>query len=719
MTRFKVQGMCCAEETAILRKVVGGMLDDADRLRFDILNGVMSIQGGVSEKETRAIVDAVAGTGMKAVRLDAEADTQDVPVSFWKRHGRTLLTVLSGVGTLLGWVLTALHQAQYTNDQAYRLMLETNPIPLGTYISYGVAIASGLWIVLPRAWYALRTFRPDMNLLMTIAVAGAIGIDEWFEAATISFLFALSLLLESWSIGRARKAISALMELAPMTARKKESDDRYIEVPPDEISIGDMLLVKPGEKIPLDGRVASGAGRVNQAPVTGESIPVEKSFGDPVYAGTISVDGALEIVAVRPASESTFANIVRMVEDAGSRRSRSERWVEKFARIYTPAILVLAFLVLVVPPLLFGGAWGEWTYRSLVILVIGCPCALVISTPVSIVAGLASAARNGVLIKGGEFLEIPGRLRAVAFDKTGTLTRGNPGVTQVIPLNGHNEHELLERASAMEANSHHPLAKAIVRHAEEIGVPPLRAESFQNLDGKGALAEFRGRQYWLGSRNYLSERPQTTPDVERRAGELAEGGSSVVAIGSESHVCGLIGIADSIREDASAMVRQLQEIGVECAMLTGDNTATAEAIGKEAGVANVFAELLPDQKVGVLEQMVERYGVVAMVGDGVNDAPAMARSSLGIAMGVAGTDVALETADVALMSDDLSKIPWLVRHSRRTVQIIRQNVAFALAIKLAFFGATLFGFATLWGAIAADIGATLVVTANALRLMKG
>lgn len=719
MTRYKVQGMCCAEETAILRKVVGGMLDNPDRLRFDILNGVMSVQGALSKEEHQHIVDAVATTGMSAARLDGSANAKEIPASFWKRRGRSLLTVLSGVGTVLGWLLTVAHQAQYTADGAYRLMMETNPVPLSAYIAYSVAIAAGLWIVLPRAWYALRTLRPDMNLLMTIAVAGAIGIDEWFEAATISFLFALSLLLESWSIGRARKAIAALMELAPMTARKKEGDGSFVEVSPDDIAVGDLLLVKPGEKIPLDARVASGIGRVNQAPVTGESIPVTKEFGDPVYAGTISLDGALEIVAVRPASESTFANIVRMVEDAGSRRSRSERWVEKFARIYTPAILGLALLVLIVPPLMFGGMWAEWTYRALVILVIGCPCALVISTPVSIVAGLAAAARNGVLIKGGEYLELPAQLRAVAFDKTGTLTRGNPGVTQVIPLNGHNERELLERASAMEANSHHPLARAIVHHAEALGVPPLRAESFQTLDGKGAVAEFRGRKYWLGSQKYLAERPETTPDVEQKAGQLAEGGASVVAIGSENHVCGLIGIADQIRSDASSMVLQLKEMGVESAMLTGDNKATAAAIGKEAAVANVFAELLPDQKVQVLEDMVKKYGAVAMVGDGVNDAPAMARSSLGIAMGVAGTDVALETADIALMSDDLTKIPWLIRHSRRTLQIIRQNVAFALGIKLLFFGATLWGFATLWGAIAADIGATLLVTANALRLMKG
>lgn len=701
MTKFKVQGMCCAEETAILRNVVGELLEDKELLRFDILNGMMSLQKNLTEGEIRDVVNAVAATGMSATLVGGKEHTSAAAPGLWRRHGRTALTAVSGAAALLGWVLSAAS------------------VPVGSYIAYSVSVLTGMWIVLPRAWYALRTFRPDMNLLMTVAVTGAIVIDEWLEAATISFLFALSLLLESWSVGRARKAIAALMELAPAAARRKNPDGSYTEVSPDDVAIGDMLLVRPGEKIPVDARVATGTGSVNQAPVTGESIPVEKSFGDPVYAGTISLDGALEIVAVRPAEESTFANIVRMVEEAGSRRSRSERWVEKFARIYTPAILAAAFLTFLLPPLLGGGAWDVWTYRALVILVIGCPCALVISTPVSIVAGLAAAAREGVLVKGGEFLEVPARIRAIAFDKTGTLTLGVPGVTAVIPLNGHDERELLERAAAMEANSAHPLARAVVRRAEELGVPPLRAESFRTIEGKGAVAEFRGKRYWLGSQNYLAERSQSTPEVERQAGVLAGGGASVVAIGSDSHVCGLIGITDTVRQEAAATLHELRELGVESAMLTGDNRATAEAIAAVSGVGEIYAELLPEHKVNVLERMVSRHEVVAMVGDGVNDAPAMARSSLGIAMGAAGTDVALETADIALMSDDLRKIPWLIRHSRRVLNVIRQNVAMALGIKLVFFVATLIGFASLWGAIAADIGATLLVTGNALRLLNG
>lgn len=700
MTRFKVEGMCCAEETAILRDAVGDLVGDPDLLRFDIINGVMRVGKELSGEEVDKIVERVAATGMTASPLDPKARSGGASRSERRRVGRAILTAASGVLALLGWIM---HVTEFST---------------GSYVAYAGAVLAGMWVVFPRALYALRTFRPDMNLLMTIAVAGALIIDEWFEAATISCLFALSLLLESWSIGRARRAIAALMELAPIIARRKDPDGGFAEVEPEEIVIGDMLLVHPGEKFPVDGRVASGHGMVDQAPITGESIPVAKSFGDRVYAGTTSLDGALEIVAVRPAGESTFAHIVQMVEEAGSRRSRSERWVEKFARIYTPAILGVAFLTFLLPPLLFGGVWDEWTYRALVILVIGCPCALVISTPVTIVAGLAAAAKQGVLVKGGEFLELPARVRAIAFDKTGTLTQGVPVVTSVIPLNGHDERELLERAAAMEANSSHPLARAVVRRAEELGLRPMRAESFRTIEGKGAVAEFRGRQYWLGSRAYLAERRQSTPEAERHAAELADAGASVVAIGSEDHVCGLIGITDTVRREAAATVSELRGFGIDTAMLTGDNRATAASIAEKTGVANVYSELLPKQKVDVVEDLVKNYEIVAMVGDGVNDAPAMARSSLGIAMGAAGTDVALETADIALMSDELHKIPWLIRHSRRTLNIIRQNVAFAIGIKLFFFGATLAGFATLWCAIAADIGATLLVTGNALRLLR-
>ncbi|MGE3802803.1 MAG: heavy metal translocating P-type ATPase, partial [Candidatus Kapaibacterium sp.] len=414
MTRFKVTGMCCAEETALLRKSIGERMGYQDRIRFDLLKGEMILDAVLDESELLRVKDGVAKTGMTA-----ELVTPESPVvkQSEKPHRNPFFfsTLISGIFVVVG------------------ILLSQIPFTFSEYLANGayvVAIIAGFRLVLPRAWVALRSFRPDMNLLMTLAVIGALILNEWVEGGVISFLFALSLLLESWSLGRARNAIAALMESAPQIARKVIGGGEYEEVDPTSVSIGDMLLVKPGERFPVDGRVAAGSSSVDQASVTGESVPVEKRFADPVYAGTVSLDGALEIVATRKAENSTFARIIRMVEDAGSRRSRSEQWVERFARIYTPSILILATLLILIPPLFLGGEWVEWFYRGLVVLVIGCPCALVISTPVSIVAGLASAARQGVLIKGGEYLEVPSRIRAIAFDKTGTLTRGEPRISQ-------------------------------------------------------------------------------------------------------------------------------------------------------------------------------------------------------------------------------------------------------------------------------------------------
>jgi Cd2+/Zn2+-exporting ATPase len=478
--------------------------------------------------------------------------------------------------------------------------------------------------------------------------------------------------------------------------------------------------VKPSEKFPLDGRIAKGETTANQAPITGESRPVPKAVGDDVYAGTINEDGAVEIVTTRGATDTTLARITRMVGDAQAKRAPSEQWVETFARYYTPAVIVLAILVAAIPPMLFGGAFTYWFYHALVLLVIACPCALVISTPVSIVAALASAARHGVLIKGGLHVERPGRLKAIALDKTGTLTDGQPQVQQVVPLSGHDERELLEIASAIERRSEHPLARAIVRYAESRGLSPPPVDDYQTLKGKGATAHLKGTSVWIGSHRLLEERAQETPDMHAQLETLSAAGSSIVVVGNDDHVCGFIAIGDRVRDGARRAVAALRAAGIEhVIMLTGDNHGTARAVAEATGLDEVRAELSPEQKVAAIEELVARYGAVAMVGDGVNDAPALARSSLGIAMGVAGTDAALETADVALMSDDLSRLPWLIRHSRRTLAIIRQNIVAALAVKAVFILLTLAGHASLWAAIAADTGMSLVVVFNALRLLNG
>jgi Cd2+/Zn2+-exporting ATPase len=408
-----------------------------------------------------------------------------------------------------------------------------------------------------------------------------------------------------------------------------------------------------------------------------------------------------------------------MVEEAQSRRAPSEQWVDRFARVYTPAVMALALGVMIVPPLLFGGAWDFWIYRALVLLVIACPCALVISTPVSIVAALTAAAHHGVLIKGGLFIEIPARLRAVALDKTGTLTQGRPAVVEVVPLADHDERGLLERAAALEARSEHPLARAILAHAKERGVEVEPADDFKILQGKGATGNIGGREYWLGSHRYLEERGQETPAIHQSLEALSQGGKTVVVVGTADHVCGLIAIADPVRPETRDTIKALRQAGIrQIVILTGDNRETAFAIAQQSGIADFQAEMLPADKVTAVQDLVKRYGTVAMIGDGVNDAPAMAEATLSVAMGVTGSDAAIETADIALMSDELAKLPWLIRHSRRTLRVIRQNIAFSLLVKAVFVILTFAGFASIWAAIAADMGASLLVIFNGLRLLR-
>jgi Cd2+/Zn2+-exporting ATPase len=709
---FKVTGMDCAEEVAALQAELAPLSDVHD-LAFNVLEGKMTVE--LSKTANAAtIIAAVAKTGMRAVPW-SESRQATSQVLGWARWGRTAMTTASGLLLAAGFVT---HVAAV----GWRAAIgghEEVPTPLAAQLLYVGAVVTGGWFVAPKAWRALIRLRPDMNLLMMIAVAGALGIREFFEAATVAFLFALSLALESWSVGRARRAIGALMSLTPDTARIVQPDGSEVEENVQSVAIGTTVIVRPGEKIPLDGRIIKGETTVNQAPITGESIPVEKTSGSDVFAGTINQDGAIELVTTKPASDTTLARIIRMVGDAQSKRSPSEQWVEHFARYYTPAVMGLAVAMMVVPPLVIGGSWSGWFYQALVLLVIACPCALVISTPVSIVAALTASARHGVLVKGGPYMEAPARLKAIALDKTGTLTEGHPEVKSIVPLSGHNEAEVLSIASAVESRSEHPLARAIVRAAEARGIRASAAADFQAIKGKGATAKIDGNPVWLGSHRLLEERGQETADMHERLERMERDGSSVVVVGENGHVCGLIAVADRIRPHAKAAVSEMRAHGIErIVMLTGDNRGTGEAIGREAGVDEIQAELLPEDKVRAVERLVERYGQVAMVGDGVNDAPAMARASLGIAMGAAGTDAALETADIALMGDDLQSVSWLIRHARQTLRIIRQNIFASLGVKAVFVVLTFAGYASLWAAIAADMGASLLVIFNGLRLLQ-
>ena len=713
---FHIRGMDCAEEVAVLKRAVGPLVGGEENLSFDALRGKMTVleaPAGVSEAE---IFEAVSRTGMTATAWRKTADGKSVIAeTMWERHGRTMLCVSSGLLLVAAFAIHALR----SGSLLAALAGDHESVPLAAILLYLASAVAGAWFIVPKAIYAARSLRPDMNLLMVIAVIGAIGIGEWFEAATVSFLFALALLLEKWSVGRARRAIGALMELSPDLARVVDPEsDRTTTLAVEEVPIGTLVRVRAGDKIPLDGEIQKGRTAVDQSAITGESMPVDKQEGDEVFAGTVNGAGTIDIRITKAAGETTLAKIIKLVEDAQARRSPSEQWVERFARYYTPAMMALAIGVAILPPLVVGG-WSVWFYRALVLLVIACPCALVISTPVSVVAGLASSARSGVLVKGGSYLEAPAGLKAMAFDKTGTLTLGRPSVQRVVPFEGHTEAGLLATAASLEAESNHPLAAAIVAAAESAGVSFEPARSLTMIAGKGAEGEIGDRRFWIGSHRLMEEKGAETPEFHRLAEEMEDSGHSLVALGDDGHICGLIGVADEIRPGAAAALEELRSLGIEdLVMLTGDNDRTAAAVAATVGVTDFSAELLPQDKVEAVTRLGHELGAVAMVGDGVNDAPALAAASLGIAMGAAGTDAAIETADIALMSDDLERLPWLIRHSRRTLRVIRQNIFFALAVKAAFIVLAALGLATLWMAIAADMGASLLVIANALRLLR-
>lgn len=702
--------MDCAEEVEALKGTVGN-LPDVTILGFNLLNGTMSIETSNTTPDA-LVLAAVRRAGLRAHALAKDQDTAGIQESFWERRGR-LLTCIASASTLAAGIALC----------GWRCLLP-GPAPVTPSIP-GLAcllLSSilGMWHIVPKAAASASSLRPDMNLLMTIAILGALGLGDWVEAASASFLFAVSLWLESWSVSRSRHAIHAMTRLSPKTARHVDPHTGALSMRPVEaIAVGDAVAVFPGERIPLDGTVLKGAGSVNESPLTGESIPVAKAEGSDLFAGTINNESPLTLTVTKPSSDTMLARVIRMVEEAENRRAPVEQWVDRFARRYTPAMLFLAILVAIVPPLLWHADWMPWFNRALITLVIACPCALVISTPVGIIAGITAAARHGVLIKGGVHLETASRLQAMAIDKTGTLTCGTPSVQKVLAFNSHTKNEVLTLAAALESLSLHPFSRAILKEAAAANLPLPGVASYHNLPGRGATGWIDDRTYWIGSHRLLHEMNAETPDVHTLAVNLEDAGHSVVAIGAGNHVIGLISMADAVRPSAARMVDALRQAGIQrIVMLTGDNDGTASAVARQTGVDEYYAELLPDDKMRHLHQLVATHDTAGMVGDGVNDAPAMAASSLGMAMGAAGSDTAVESADVALMTDDLTKIPWLIAHSRRVMRTIRTNAAFAIGIKAAIMLLSLGGMATLWMAIAADTGATLVVVLWSLRLLR-
>lgn len=586
------------------------------------------------------------------------------------------------------------------------------------------AMAAGGWFLLPKAWRAIRRLRPDINLLVVIAAIGACVVGEWVEAATVVFLFGVAEWLEGWADRRARRATEALLEIAPKRATVKR-DGKTVEVPVEEVKVGEIFTVKSAMNIPLDGEVLAGESAVNQAPITGESVPVEKKQGDPVFAGTVNGEGSLEVKATKTAGDSTLARIIRLVKEAQEQKAPSQRFVDVFARYYTPAVTVAALLIFLVPPLALHGDWNTWLYRACVLLIIACPCALVISTPVSIVAGLTALAKRGVLVKGGAHLEAVGRIKALALDKTGTITEGKPRVRSVTRIAQVSEEEIVRIAAAIDDHSSHPLATAVVAYAHEKKIEFKRAENYQARSGRGAEAVIDGHPHFVGNHRFTHELGVCSPEIETKLGEVESRGESVVVVGHRPHdgckgeVLGVLAVGDTVRANAKEAIAGLHAAGVEkIVMLSGDNQRTASSIAKQVGIDEAKGDLLPDDKVAEVKQLRAAHTVVGMVGDGVNDAPAMATATLGIAMGAAGTDAAIETADIALMKDDLGKIAETIRLGRRTMGIVRFNIGFALSLKALFLILTLLGHASLWLAIMADTGATLLVVANALRLLR-
>lgn len=697
--QYRISNMDCPVEEKLIRNKLEGM-DGVIRLDFNLMNRILDVHHQL--KSLESVTTALKAIGMDAQLIDSEVHRVNVPESTVLTAAQKILLAISGVAAVAAEIL-----AWTTHSDGSLLVIAL------AFIS----IATGGLPTLRKGWIALKTFTLNINFLMSLAVIGAMAIGQWPEAAMVVFLFAVAELIESLSLNRARNAVQGLLKLAPDMVTLKDVNGGWQEKPVETAVVGDMMRVKPGERIALDGVVTSGESSVNQAPITGESMPVDKRIGDAVYAGSINERGLLDIKVSTNSSNSTLAKIVRVIEETQNNKAATQRFVDAFARYYTPAVVVMAILVAAIPTLLFGAEFTPWLYKALVMLVIACPCALVISTPVTVVSGLTAAARLGILIKGGEFLEVGYKLKAIALDKTGTLTAGQPSVVDVKTI-GNNERETISLlAASLDANSDHPLANAIVKSGPESSLHKV-VTNFEALPGRGVKGEIDGTIYFLGNHRLIEELKVCSPEIEALLDVIEGAAQTAVILATEKTVVGIIAIADSLRDSSIESVRQLNQLGITTVMLTGDNNRTAQQIGAHVGISVIKAELLPEDKLTEIKNLQSTYGVVGMLGDGINDAPALAQADVGFAMGAAGSDTAIETADVALMNDDLAKLPVFIKLSRATRSILIQNISAAIGIKAVFFVLAFMGVATLWMAVFADVGASLLVVFNGLRLLK-
>jgi Cd2+/Zn2+-exporting ATPase len=699
-TVFRIDDMDCPTEENLIRAKLTGMIGVA-ALDFNL------IQRRLTVTHSPEVLDNIV-TALQAIGFEAKIESgnatavtpQIEPVSKTNWWPLAFSGVAATLSEVVGWI---------AGVQEWAI------IALAL-----LAILSGGLPTYKKGWVALKNGNLNINALMSIAVTGAVAIGHWPEAAMVTFLFALTELIEAKSLDRARNAIRGLMELAPETATVRQQDGNWLDMAAKEVPLGAVVRLRPGERIALDGIVTSGRSAVNQAPITGESMPVDKAEGDVVFAGTINETGSFEYRVTAEASHSTLSRIIHAVESAQGSRAPTQRFVDQFAKIYTPSIFAIALLVAILPPLLNGGSWLDWIYKALVLLVIACPCALVISTPVTIVSGLAAAARKGILIKGGVYLEEGHQLTTLALDKTGTITHGKPAQTDFIALTGDDVTQIHTLAASLAARSDHPVSLAIARAANESGIVLLDVADFAAILGRGVKGSIDGHTYQLGNHQLIEDLGLCSADIEAKLMPLERQGKTAVLLANQTGVLGIFAVADTVRDTSRQAIAELHSLGVKTLMLTGDNAHTAEAIASEVGIDEARGNQLPENKLTTIEQLLKdgNGGKIGMVGDGINDAPALARADIGFAMGAAGTDTAIETADVALMDDDLRKIPAFVRLSRDTAAILKQNIALALGIKLVFFMLTFIGMATMWMAVFADMGASLIVVANGLRLLR-
>jgi Cd2+/Zn2+-exporting ATPase len=701
-TTFYIPKMDCPTEEKFIKE------------RLQNIEGIQNLEFNIIQRELTITYDGLDISHIQKLLAELDMGAQVKNSSYTSES----INMLQKNVNYRDWILLSVSGILAIIAEVFAYITKTENSLIIIMIALASIMVGGRQTVI-KGLRAVRYFILNMNFLMTIAVMGAVIIGEWPEAAMVTFLFALAEMIESYSLDKARHAIRQLMEITPDVANIKIMEGKWVVKPVNEIQLNDVVRVKPGERIPLDGIIILGQSSVNQAPITGESLPVEKRKGDNVFAGSINERGSFEFKVTVNVNETLIAKIIRAVQQAQSERAPTQRFVDQFAKFYTPTMVLLAILIAIMPTLFLSAPFYPWLYKALVLLVIACPCALVISTPVTIVSGLAAAAKHGVLIKGGTYLERGHQIKVIAFDKTGTLTHGRPQVTDIIVTSELSENAVLQLIASLESHSEHPMAEAILQYWRKLNLQEnlYPVINFETLPGRGIVGNILGENYFVGNHHFVEEKGVCNLQIESILKGLEQQGKTTIILGSSNKILAILGVTDTIRATSVEAIQSLHKLGITTAIITGDNPITAQIIAKTVGIDDVQANLLPQDKLTAINNLLKKYGLVGMVGDGINDAPALAKASIGFAMGHTGTDIALETADVALMEDNLKKLPFFIMLSQQTWKKLVVNIGLSIGVKFVFFALALFGYATLWMAVFADMGTSLIVVLNGLRLL--